>query len=234
MLEHARHFPGCRRHARDRHDRVAIDFEDLIRAIINHRVARRRAPIARHQHAAGEFEGENGRRLRRGETRRARIAGSRRRQAPLRFSKPCRRKSAGKSDAASPNESLVTGRCAAGSASIGSDPPCASSSTDRACPAWKRQGFGPAPIALLAAPTARAPPVFPSVLACKNATVAAHQNANCRELASVRRRCQACPMIRFRRTLAISFSRRFLAAPGHAQSPLPASETSSEQRPPQL
>jgi hypothetical protein len=33
----------------------------------------------------------------------------------------------GKSDAAAPNESLVTGRCAAGSASIGSDPPCASS-----------------------------------------------------------------------------------------------------------
>ena len=67
MLEHARHFPGRRRHSRDRHDRVPVDLEHLVGAIVNHGVARRRAPIARDQDAAGEFEGENRRRLRRRE-----------------------------------------------------------------------------------------------------------------------------------------------------------------------
>jgi hypothetical protein len=59
MLEHPRHFPGCRRHARDRHDRVAIDLEDFVGAIVNDRVAGGGAAIARDEHAALEFEGED-------------------------------------------------------------------------------------------------------------------------------------------------------------------------------
>src|SRR5450432_2931912 len=43
------------------------------------------------------------------------------------------------------------------------------------------------------------------------------QNANWRELASVRRRCQTCRMIRFRSTLALLFLSGFLAINSHAQ-----------------
>ncbi len=55
MFEHTRHFPRRRRHARDRHDRVAIDFQNFVGAIVDHGVAGGRAPIARHQHAAAKI-----------------------------------------------------------------------------------------------------------------------------------------------------------------------------------
>ncbi len=63
MFEHTRHFPGRRRHAGDGHDRMAIDFQHFIRAIVNDGVAGGRATIARYEHAAGKFECQNGRRL---------------------------------------------------------------------------------------------------------------------------------------------------------------------------
>ena len=63
MLEDARHFPRCRRHPRDRHDGVPVDLEHFISAIVNDGVAGGGAAIARHQHAALEFEGEDGGRL---------------------------------------------------------------------------------------------------------------------------------------------------------------------------
>src|ERR1043165_5476694 len=63
MFEDARHFPGRRRHARDGHDRMPIDFEDFVGPIINDGIARRRAPIASYEHAPLELESENGSRL---------------------------------------------------------------------------------------------------------------------------------------------------------------------------
>src|SRR2546423_12744330 len=85
------------------------------------------------------------------------------------LSNPRRRSNVGKSDAPPPNdsaiESPVTGRCAGGSASIGSDPPCAFSSADRACPAWKHRVILARRRPLAAVPMAPAQPVFPSALA---------------------------------------------------------------------
>src|SRR5437762_7307011 len=63
MFEYARHFPGRRGHASNSHDRMAIDFQDFVGTIVDNRGARRRASIARHQHAAGKFESKNCSRL---------------------------------------------------------------------------------------------------------------------------------------------------------------------------
>ena len=63
MFEHARHFPSRRRHARDRHDRMPIYLQDFVRPIINHGIARNRAPIARDQHATGKLKRQNRGRL---------------------------------------------------------------------------------------------------------------------------------------------------------------------------
>src|ERR1051326_6999777 len=63
MFEDARHFPGGGWHARDGHDRMPIDLEDFIGAIVDDCVARRRTSIAGDEDATLEFKSENGRRL---------------------------------------------------------------------------------------------------------------------------------------------------------------------------
>ena len=41
MFEDARHFPRCCRHASNRHDRMPIDFQHLVRAVVDDSVAGR-------------------------------------------------------------------------------------------------------------------------------------------------------------------------------------------------
>src|SRR5437868_14747704 len=65
MLEYPRHLPGCSRDTCDCHDRLAIDFENLVRPIVDDGVPRSRSPIARDEHAVSEFECENRGRFRR-------------------------------------------------------------------------------------------------------------------------------------------------------------------------
>ena len=59
MFEHARHFPGRSRYTGDGHYRMAIDFQNFVGTIVNDSVTRSRAPIARNQNAAREFESKN-------------------------------------------------------------------------------------------------------------------------------------------------------------------------------
>src|SRR5438309_10793375 len=65
MLEDSRHHPGCGRDTCDCHDRLTIDFENLVHAIVDHRVTGSRSSIARDEHSVSEFERENRGRFRR-------------------------------------------------------------------------------------------------------------------------------------------------------------------------
>src|SRR5437763_16252815 len=65
MLEDSCHLPGCGWNTCDCHDRVTIDFENLVRAIVNNRVTGGRSSIACDEHTVSEFERENRRRFRR-------------------------------------------------------------------------------------------------------------------------------------------------------------------------
>ena len=143
MLEHARHFPRRRRHARDRHDRMPIDLEHFIRAIVNNGVAGRGAPISRHQHSAAKLKREDGGGFRR-HPRWVLLPAIKSRRTGAR--KPRRRSNAGKSSLApdtlwsntAPGRSII-GPFAGDSASIGSDRPCAFSSGDPWYPVAKYQ-----------------------------------------------------------------------------------------------
>ena len=65
MLEDSGHLPGCGRDSGDCHDRLAINFQNLVRAIVDHRVTGSRSSIARDEHAISELERENRGRFRR-------------------------------------------------------------------------------------------------------------------------------------------------------------------------
>ena len=56
MLEHARHLPRGRRHTGNCHYGLPIDFQNLVRTIVDHGVTRSRTAISRNQNAAGKFE----------------------------------------------------------------------------------------------------------------------------------------------------------------------------------
>ena len=64
MFKHARHFPCSRRYSRNRHDRVPIDLEHFIRAIVNDGIAGGRTAIPGNEDAALKLEGQNCRGLR--------------------------------------------------------------------------------------------------------------------------------------------------------------------------
>ena len=166
MFEHARHFPGRRRHARDRHDRVPIDLQHFVRAIVNHRVAGGRAPIARHQHAARELEGENRGRLGlRADARSTAIEAAIGPMADRTYEAvpPQERRKIGHAPRLTSRSSL------AGALAIALRLVRIHLAHFLQQIARVRLGnvgrFRPAAIALVAAPTAQAPPVFPSVLA---------------------------------------------------------------------
>ena len=59
MLEHARHLPSGGWDARDGHERVPVDLQHFVRAIIDDEISCRRAAVAGDEHAVGEFERED-------------------------------------------------------------------------------------------------------------------------------------------------------------------------------
>ena len=170
MLEHARHFPSRGRHARDRHERVLVDLEHFVRAIIDHEVAGRRAPIARDEHAIGKFEGEDRRRVRRrdgGRWRRRRRAGGLRIK-PLLAQQRAKSSGAGGKPAARVGVSSITRRCAGGSVWIDSDRPGACAGADPSCRAWRRRALWARRHRLVAGPTERDRLVVASFQACRS------------------------------------------------------------------
>ena len=56
MLKDARHLPRSRRHTGDGHYGLPIDFQNLVRTIVDHGVTRSRTAVSRNQNAAGKFE----------------------------------------------------------------------------------------------------------------------------------------------------------------------------------
>src|SRR5215472_1784533 len=63
MLEHACHLPRSRRHTCNRHYRLAIDLQNLIRTIVDNGITGCRTTISRNQNPAGKLEGKDRRRL---------------------------------------------------------------------------------------------------------------------------------------------------------------------------
>ena len=64
VLQHPRHLPRSRRNACDGHERMTVNFQHFVRAIIHDRVPRRRTPIARDENAVCIFECEDRGRVR--------------------------------------------------------------------------------------------------------------------------------------------------------------------------
>src|SRR3989442_13013682 len=64
MFEYSRHFPGSRRHSCDRHDRVSIDLEHFVGAIVDDGTTGRCAAISGDEDAPLKLEGQNCRSLR--------------------------------------------------------------------------------------------------------------------------------------------------------------------------
>src|SRR5882724_4089808 len=149
MLEHTRHLPRGRRHTSDSHYGLSIDFQNLVRTIVDDGVTRSRTAISRNQNAAGEFERKDRCRLGR---------------LPHRL---LRRSSEGKSSAApekfwsNPNcERSITDPCAGDSAWIGWDRPCAFSLRDPLYPVAKRPANAGRRHRLVLVPTEPVPPAF--------------------------------------------------------------------------
>jgi hypothetical protein len=56
MFEHARHFPGGRGHAGNRHNGTPVNLQHLVGSVVNDSIPGSRSSIARDQHAVGKFE----------------------------------------------------------------------------------------------------------------------------------------------------------------------------------
>src|SRR5262249_38210806 len=63
MLEHACHLPRGRRHTGNRHYRMTINLQDLVRTIVYNGVTRSRTAISCNENAGGKFECKNRGRL---------------------------------------------------------------------------------------------------------------------------------------------------------------------------
>ena len=60
MLQNTSHFPRGSRRACDCHDRMAIDLQDFIRAIVHHDIAFRSPSISRHKNTPGILKTQDG------------------------------------------------------------------------------------------------------------------------------------------------------------------------------
>jgi hypothetical protein len=148
MLKDARHLPRGRRHTGDGHYGLPIDFQNLVRTIVDDSVTRSRTAIPRNHVCCCVALCGIG----------PMAAGP---------SRPLRRISEGKSSAApekfwsNPNcERSITDPCAGDSAWIGWDRPGAFSLTDPLCPVAKRPANADHHRHLVLVPTEPVPPAF--------------------------------------------------------------------------